>query len=448
LEKQQEINRLKERIAHLEGKLRLQRRQVKEGPFGSSTPSSKIPIKPSSLPERQALTGGGKVGHVGHGRRRVQAASADRVVELPSPSCCPDCGGPLDPKDVRERSAVEAEPVKVQKIVYRLHRARCPKCRTVVQPNVPGLLPKSQYGNGLLSHVAVQHYLYGTTLGQLEKQTGVGVGSLIDAMHQLARRMEPVMPELLETYRRAPVRHADETGWRTDGGNGYAWLFCTPTMSLYRFGKTRAASVARDVLGTRRLRGTLVVDRYAAYNRAPCAIQYCYAHLLRDVKHLEKEFPEQPEVLAFVNTVAPLMAAAMSLRGLNLPRPQFDQQATRLRRKLKRAMNAPAQHLAVRNLQDLFRQKAKRLYRWADDPDIPAENNLAERELRPLVVARKISFGSQSTRGAHSREVLMSVLHTLRKHTPDPARTFRAALDTLAANPKTNLSKLLFQKSP
>ena len=44
----------------------------------------------------------------------------------------------------------------------------------------------------------------------------------------------------------------------------------------------------------------------------------------------------------------------------------------------------------------VFREKAHRLYHWADDPAVPAENNLAERDLRPLVIARKISFGSQS----------------------------------------------------
>ena len=78
--KQQEINRLKDRIVHLEGKLTLRQRQATQGPFGSSTPSSKVPIKPSSLPQRQARTGGAKPGHAGHGRRRVEAPAADRVV--------------------------------------------------------------------------------------------------------------------------------------------------------------------------------------------------------------------------------------------------------------------------------------------------------------------------------------------------------------------------------
>ncbi len=446
--KQQEINILKDRITHLEGKLKLRQRQAVQGPFGSSTPSSKLPVKPSSLPERQARTGGGKVGHAGHGRRRLEAPAADRVVDVAAPTRCPDCGHELEPKDVRQRTACDAEPVKVERIVYRLHRKRCPHCRKVVQGPIPGLMPKSQYGNGLLSHLAVQHYLYGVTLGQLERQMGIGYGSLVDALHQLARRLEPVIPRLIQAYRRSPVRHADETGWRTDGGNGYAWLFCTPRLSLYRFRPTRSATVAKEVLGTRRLPGVLVVDRYAGYNRSPCAIQYCYAHLLRDLQDLEKEFPDQAEVRGFVQTVAPLLAAAMGLRGLGLPPRRYSKQGAQLRRKIKRAMNAPAQHQAVRAYQDIFRHNARRLYHWADDAAIPAENNLAERELRPLVVARKISFGSQSQKGAHTREVLMTVLHTLRKQADNPVRTFRAALDQLAVNPQADPFKLLFARSP
>ena len=74
----------------------------------------------------------------------------------------------------------------------------------------------------------------------------------------------------MHDYRRAPVRHADETGWRTAGRNGYAWLFCTETLSLFRFRGSRSAQVAQQVLGTRRLAGVLVVDRYEGYHRSPC----------------------------------------------------------------------------------------------------------------------------------------------------------------------------------
>ena len=448
LKKQQEINRLQERIRHLEGQLRYRRQQAQAGPFGASTPSSQVPVKPSALPERQARKGGGQPGHAGHGRRRVPAGAARRVQDVPGPDTCPQCGHGLEPKDIRERSALDAQPVKVEWIVYRVQRKRCPHCGQVVQGSPPGLMPKGRYGNGLLSYLAVQHYLYGVTLGQLERQTGLGYGSIIDALHQLARRLEPAIPTLMAAYRRAPVRHADETGWRTDGGNGYAWLFRTPTLSLFRLRATRSASVVKEVLGSRRLRGVLVVDRYAGYNRSPCALQYCYAHLLRDLEDLDREFPDQAEVRAFVQAVRPLLAAAMGLRGQGLARVQYLRQAQRLRRKLQRAMNAPGQHLGVRAFQDLFRQNAHRLYHWAADPAIPAENNLAERQLRPLVVARKVSFGSQSAKGAHTREVLMTVLHTLRKQTDDPAAAFRAALDEFASHPAADPFKLLFPRPP
>jgi len=76
---------------------------------------------------------------------------------------------------------------------------------------------------------------------------------------------------------------------------------------------------------------------------------------------------------------------------------------------------------------------------------VPADNNRAERELRPLVIARKVSFGSQSEAGAHTREVLMSVLHTLRKRTDDVTAAFQRTLDRLAEDPTLNLYKLLFR---
>jgi hypothetical protein len=110
-------------------------------------------------------------------------------------------------------------------------------------------------------------------------------------------------------------------------------------------------------------------------------------------------------------------------------------------------VNRSASHPAVQQMQDLFRQKADRLYHWTRDPAIPAENNLAERELRPLVIARKVSFGSQSDRGAATRETLMTVLHTLRKRVPDPAAAFKAALDQLAQAPDADPFTLLFPKT-
>jgi hypothetical protein len=442
LSKQQEIDRLREEITRLKNRLRYQERTAREGAFGSSTPSSKIPIKPSAPPAASARPGGARPGHPGHGRRRRDAPDCVHRVRV-GPRC-PDCGARLEPKGTAGRTVVDVEPLRRQLIRYELEQKYCPRCRQTVAARAPGVLPRNLLGNRLLAHVAVQHYVYGVTLGQLEHQLGVGYGTLMGALHQLADHFQPVLEPLVREYRRAPVKHADETGWRTDGHNGYAWLFCTETISLFRFRGSRSGQVAQAVLGARRLRGVLVVDRYQGYHRVPCALQYCYAHLLRDVEDLEQEFPNQSEIQRFVGALAPLLARAMHLRSLQLSARQFRQQAAQTRREIKAVTNAPAQHPAIQKIQNLFREKADRLYHWAQDRAVPADNNRAERELRPLVIARKVSFGSQSEAGAHTREVLMSVLHTLRKRTDEVTAAFQRALDRLAEDSSINLYKLLF----
>jgi hypothetical protein len=234
---------------------------------------------------------------------------------------------------------MDCQPVKVRKLAYQLQRKYCPKCCKLISAKPPGVLAKCLYSNRLLTYVAVGHYIYGNTLGQIERQTGIGYSSLVDAMHHLSKRFKGVADALIQQYRRAPVKHPDETGWRTDGQNGYSWLFCTNDFSI----------VTRQ-----------------------------------------------------------------------------------------------ARHPAIWKIQGIFREKADRLYHWAGDRNVPADNNLAERELRPLVIARKLSFGSQSEAGARTRETLMTVLHTLRKTSPDVADALSSVLDKLADHTNTDPAKLLF----
>jgi transposase len=249
LEKQREIDRLKEENRRLKERLRYQQRKATEGFFGSSTPPSKVPVKPNSLEECQDKRGGAKPGHEGHGRQATSPHEADRVQVVEVEDTCPCCGGKLEDKGLRWRTVVDGEPLKKETVVYGLDRKWCPRCRKSVQARAPGVLPRSLYGNHLLTHVVMQHYVYGVPLGRLEAQLGIGYGSLIAPLHRLSRLLGPVIEKLIEEYRQAPVKHADETSWRTDGHNGYGWLFCTKQTSIFRFRKTRSASVAREVFG-------------------------------------------------------------------------------------------------------------------------------------------------------------------------------------------------------
>ena len=447
LAKQQKIDSLQEQLVSLKEKLRYQERTAKEGYFGSSTPSSQIPLKPNTLAERQQRRGGARAGHQGHGRRSVGEGEATRIERVTVGDVCPKCGGHMEDRGIKRRTVTDCMPIKMVKIALHLEHKRCTHCGESVYARPPGVMPKCLYGNQLFTYVAVQHYLHGNTLGQLERQTGIGYGSLVKALHQLATRLKDVPAKLIEEYRKAAVKHADETGWRNDGQNGYGWIFCTPDTSIFRFRKSRSAQVARDVLGEKPLPGTLVVDRYAAYNKMLCALQYCYAHLLRDVEDIEKEFPDNAEVSSFVKVFGTLLANAMHLRSLPLSDDQFKEHAADIKNRIIDMVNREARHPAIQTLQNLFREKAERMYHWAEDRRIPADNNLAERELRPLVIARKISFGSQSEKGAHTRENLMTVLHTLKKRTPDAAAAFKKTLDTLADNPTLDPYPLLFPQN-
>ncbi len=446
-EKQRKIDELTEEVKRLKAKLNYLERKGQEGYFGSSTPSSQVPLKTNALKENQGKRGGAKPGHRGHGRQRFDESEADRVVRVESEvgDRCPRCGGPLEDKGIEEHGVIDIPPLKTERILYQLPKRYCPHCQKSYQPPTPGVLPRSLYGNQLVATVSTMHYLHGIPMGRIIEQIDIGLGPLIKIFHRLAKIFSHIPNHLIEPYRQSPVKHADETGWRNDGQSGYVWLFATDKISLFLFRKTRSSSVPREVFGNKPLPGTLVVDRYNAYNKVPCALQYCYAHLLREVEDIGKEFSESEEVKTFVGVLAPLLATAMHLRSLPITDAQFYEQAEKVKTQIIEVVHAPAQHLAIRRIQEIFHDHAQRMYRWAEDRRVPAENNLAERDLRPTVIARKVSFGSQSDAGAQTRGILMTTLHTLKKQTKtDAASAFKTILDRLAKDPSLDPYHLLF----
>jgi len=444
LRKQRRIDELEEEVKNLRATLRYQERKAQEGFFGSSTPSSKRPIKPNSE-QKEKKPKGARAGHKGVGRRSHEEGTADRTVDVsPDSEICPECGTPLEKKGWAERSVLDTPSQKPEKITFRLAKRYCPHCRHNVTPQPPGVLPKSLYGNQLIADAVEMHYLHGMPMGRISEYLGIGAGSLVKLFRRCARLFETVPERLIEEYRQAPVKHADETGWRTDGKNGYVWLFATPKLSLFQFGKSRHSKNPQAVFGKGPLPGTLVVDRYSAYNKLPCQIQYCYAHLLRAIQDLEKEFPEDAEVSTFVAVVAPQLSLAIGLRRQPISDEEFYRQAATLREEIKTTMAQPAHHLGIRHIQDIFRENEHRLYHWADSRAVPAENNLAERDLRPSVIARKVSFGSVTDAGAQVRSTLTTVTATIKKRDGEVAGKLKHALDLLAHDPGADPYAALF----
>jgi len=446
LEKQRKIDRLEDEIVSLKNKLRYDKKKTRDGYFGSSTPSSKKPIKENTSGCNRNKNGGAKKGHKGYGRKSISEGDADKIEYLAIDDTCPVCGGELIDKGTVDRSIIDSVPVKAEKILCRCEKKWCPRCRKTIKGK-PSVLPKSLYGNRLISQAATMHYGHGVPVGRVETILGENLisGSLFDVFHRLAKLWKPAIPRVIKEYRKEAVKHADETSWRIDGYSGYAWLFCTQRTIIFQFRDTRSSRVPRSVFGEQKLPGVLIVDRYAGYNRIPCKIQYCYCHLLRKVEDTGKQFIDDPEVQAFVGEFAPLLAEAIHLRATDITDMMYYKKARALKRKMLKIIDSPSRHLGIKEIQIIFKENKGRLYHWVKDRDVPADNNRAERELRPTVIARKVSFGSQSEKGAQTRSILMTILHTAQKRLKDQTLEdwFKNALDQLAFNPALDPYSLL-----
>ncbi|MGH2603625.1 MAG: IS66 family transposase, partial [Dehalococcoidia bacterium] len=241
---------------------------------------------------------------------------------------CPDCGAPLaggTVKRTREVIEVPLAPAVVTEHVY-LER-RCPACgrRCVPQPDLAGIVVgQGRLGIGLVSLIAVlreeARLPFATIQQVLQTLHGLdlSVGALVGAVAQVAARGQAAVAQVQTAIRASPVVHADETGWREDGHNGYVWTLSTPTHRYFVRGK-REKAVLTDALGET-FAGVLVSDFYAAYTHYEGRHQYCWAHLLRDIDDLVASQPHDAGVRGWADAIHALFARARAGTGEEGPR--------------------------------------------------------------------------------------------------------------------------------
>lgn len=418
-----------------------ERNPAKIRPFGSSTPSSKIPIKENSTEEARGRVGGQKKGHVGHGRAGVPAP--DEEIDLPKPTC-PVSHAQLAHFQVRTRTVVHMVPARRVVKRYSVYRAWCPECGCYHESEVPGVMPHFAFSNDLIAQVLVDHFGNGIPLGTLARRADVKKSALRRMAHRVAGMLDGGVATLLDEFASAPVKHADETPWSCDGKNGYAWGFFTPTVSLYRLRGTRSSAVAEEVFGKGPHIGVLGVDRYAVYGSSwHGAIQYCLEHYRRNVGDLLEADPENAEYRKYIPRFIELLKQAMTLRS-RFKGDEYNDESRRVRDEILKWLTQPVKDGKLKGYFDYMSDTRHRFFQWVDHPEVEAENNLAERRLRPLVVARKVCFGSQSEKGLKTRETLMSIIDTLRLRYDNPVRKLSSVLDALARNSKADISNLLW----
>ncbi|MFA7232426.1 MAG: transposase [Victivallaceae bacterium] len=257
--------------------------------------------------------------------------------------------------------------------------------------------------------------------------------------HRYADLLKPLFDRLILELRDCEYLHADETGWSMDGKRAYAWLFANDDFRVFLFRDSRGSKVPKEVLGLEKLMLILITDRYRGYLPLLVERQFCFVHLLRDVEKLKLEFPDETQVAEFCDDLIPLLQATIKLRQSHPDRKKYLKRAKEIQKKIMEICNFTSSDPGVQHIQDIFRLNEKNLFQWVKNPDIPCENNFAERNLRPIVISRKLSFGSQSERGMQTREILMTVLHFAKCRGHDSVKFLEQLLDTLTANPKADI---------
>jgi hypothetical protein len=238
----------------------------------------------------------------------------------------------------------------------------------------------------------------------------ISEGEVVALLDGAKRAGQACLQQLLEAVRGSPAVCADETGWRQEGRNGYLWGFFTPTLRWFEYRDSRGGQVPVEVLGEQ-FGGIVTCDFYSGYHGLG-QLQRCWVHLLRDAKELAEINADGPEVAAWVEALAALYQQAKAFshpseRVRHKQRRHFGRLAAQLAQPYASDPDAPQATLAQRIM-----KHRHELFVFVSNPQVAADNNLAERSLRPAVVARKISGGTRSAKGSQTRMGLMSLLGT------------------------------------
>jgi transposase len=245
----------------------------------------------------------------------------------------------------------------------------------------------------------------------------VSPGALARAEQRLAKKGEPTFRLLQEALRAAGIAHADETGWRVGRVASWLWVFCTKKVTVYVIAKSRGHEVPEAILGED-FDGILVVDGWSAYNVLSCRKSRCHGHILARCHKLLKQEPGKTDTRLLHRLMEILRD------GLELSRQHEQLTEEEYRRRMRAweedfdgwllflPKNAGAE---VEKLRDHLLDHHEEFLRPVFEPGVPPTNNLAEQQVRPAVVTRKMGGCNKSGVGALVHMVLASLMASLRQ---------------------------------
>lgn len=444
-----ENERLARRVAALEGRVaeltqrleeaqRAGKRQAAPFSRGEPTEDPKPPGRPPGHP----------------GTYPTAPSQVDETVHVPLP-CCPHCGGPVEDRRDHEQFVTDLPPVRPQVRRYVTESGYCPRCRRRVRSHHPDQISLatgaagSQLGPTVVALAAALKHGFGVPYRKVASvllaHFGIRVtaGALVLAEHRLAARAEPAYEALVLAVRQSAVVHVDETGWRIGGRGAWLWVFCTRQVTVYAIRQSRGADVVQELLGVH-FAGVLTSDCFLAYDPFAGVKQKCFAHLLRTLSEIETL--KTRGAVRFPRAVAALLRRAMALKAQKaaLPAPHYAARVRRLEARLDRLLAGRYTDPDNRRFANRLRKQRPHLFTFLFHDEVEPTNNRAERQIRPAVVVRKISAGNRTETGAHTHEVLTSLLASF----PQPGRAFVSWAVALLRGQKASWPKGLGRSPP
>ena len=397
-------------------------------------------------------------GAKGHGRKRREDLPTDEIpLDLPpEKKSCPRCGKALRQFPWTEDCEEIHWEVRLSRRLYK--RARyLPACDCGVLPGIvaaavpPKLIAKGLFSTEFWARLLLEKFLFQQPLYRVRQALAlegltVSQGTLTGGIQKIGALIEPLYAGILERNRGGDHRHMDETRWmvfaETEGKEGHRWwlwVCVTADTCAYLLDPTRSAAVPQNHIGA--AKGILSADRYSAYKTLEnVQIAFCWAHVRRDfirvrdgyrrLKGWGQSWVEKIEELFELN------ARRLELRALPKAFAVEDQA-------LRQALEAMVE-LRDRELADVELHEAQRkvleslcnhwkgLSIFVDRPDIPMDNNEAERRLRNPIVGRKNYYGSGSVWSGRLSAMLFTLFQTLLLNRIDPKKFLLAYFQACA----------------
>jgi transposase len=428
----------------LRAQLRLREQQLfgRKAETRAATAPATTPPGPGAPPRRRR---GQQPGRPGPRRRDYSHLPVvPEEHEIPGDQCyCRDCGLPFAPVSGTEDSTILEIEVKAHRRLIRRHRYR-PTCDcgahpgVVTAPPAPRVIPKSILGVSLLVELLVDKYLFYRPTYRLladltTRELDLSPGTVTDALQRLLPLFEPVYEALAGHSRRQPLWHGDETRWlvfaTVEGKVGfrwYLWVFHAAEVVVFVLAQGRAHDVPEQYLGPQ-AQGILVVDRYKAYQaidqvkKGLIVLAFCWAHVRRDFLAVARTWPGQEGwALAWVERIGALYQLNDARRAVLEAPAQFASADAQLRAAVtalgqqgESELAGPLLHPARQRVLESLGEHWTGLTVFVEHPEVPMDNNTAERAQRGPVVGRKNYYGSGAVWAGRLAAMMFSLLQTL-----------------------------------